>query len=201
MSALEKRLVNADRHARRASRRVERLLRRVPTAPGWRCLDVGCGTGAATAHIAATFGLDVTGVDVDPEQIALADARGAHAVALRFRTVPESGLPFADGEFDAVLTRNVTHHVPDWRAALTEMLRVLRIGGYLVYADLVLPPPLAALGESLLGGRAGFPTRRALAGLAVRHGLRTVHESPGLLRHEVVFQKELPASPCAPRRV
>jgi len=49
---------------------------------------------------------------------------------LRFADVTE--LPFADAAFDAVISLDVLEHVPDFRAALREFVRILRPGGRLV---------------------------------------------------------------------
>ena len=47
MTDFEKRFVNADRHSRRVAAAAVRRLNVVPTRPGQRLLEVGCGNGAA----------------------------------------------------------------------------------------------------------------------------------------------------------
>ena len=76
MGKLEKLFVNSASHSRSVSRHAEKLLRYVDVKPNQRYLDVGSGNGAAPIHIARTLHLDVTGVDVDPEQTQVAEARG-----------------------------------------------------------------------------------------------------------------------------
>ena len=44
-------------------------------------------------------------------------------------------LAYKDGEFDAVFNFAVLHHVPDWRAGLKEIARVLAVGGRLFSQD------------------------------------------------------------------
>lgn len=115
------------------------------------------------------------------------------------------GLPFADGGFDIVATRHTTHHIADWEGALREMLRVLRPGGHLIYADLVVPGWLAAVGRRLLDTAAGFPTARALDAFVGRARLTPVARSHGLLRYAAVWRSssgapELPV-PEAARQV
>jgi cyclopropane fatty-acyl-phospholipid synthase-like methyltransferase len=80
MKPIEKQFVNSARHSERVAEQAEQLVRVADPQAGQRLLDVGCGNGAAPIHLANTFGLDVTGVDVDPEQIALA-ASTDHAAA------------------------------------------------------------------------------------------------------------------------
>lgn len=64
----------------------------------------------------------------------------------RFLTLDGTKLPFEDSEFDLVATNKVMHHVPRWREAVAEMIRVLKPGGYFICTDLVYPGWLAALG-------------------------------------------------------
>jgi ubiquinone/menaquinone biosynthesis C-methylase UbiE len=63
---------------------------------------------------------------------------------------------FDDAEFDIVATNKTTHHIPEWKAVLAEIVRVLKPGGYFIYGDLVVPSWLARLGRSPAGGLAGF---------------------------------------------
>jgi ubiquinone/menaquinone biosynthesis C-methylase UbiE len=180
MTRFEKRFVNSARHSARVAKRAEQLVRLADPQPGQRLLDVGCGNGAAALHLSAALGLDVTGVDVDPEQIRDAAAASEGSVHVRFSTADATALPFANGEFDLVFTSKTTHHVPDWQRAVGEMVRVLGAGGRLVYTDFVAP----------FGRR--FPTRRALDRIAAERGLRVVHRSGSRLHPTVVvvFRKQ-----------
>jgi len=187
MSDFEKSFVNSDRHSQRVSLHAERLVRRVNPRPGQHYLDVGCGNGAAPICIAQKFRLEVTGVDVDPEQIALAQASSQGMKNIRFMALDSRELHFADGQFDIVFTNKVTHHITGWQKAVAEMVRVLRPGGYLIYADFILPSFAAHLGEALFGDRAGFPTREALDDLFARSGLRAVHRLVYPMHFEGVF--------------
>lgn len=103
---------------------------------GLRLLDAGCGTGfnlLALAPLAASLGIDLS-----PEAIRFCRERGVRA--LRGSVL---ALPFADAAFDLVTSFDVIYHdwVPDDRAAVAEMARVLRPGGVL----LVRVPALEAL--------------------------------------------------------
>jgi SAM-dependent methyltransferase len=44
-------------------------------------------------------------------------------------------LPFADESFDGIICMNALHHMPDYRATLTEMYRILRPGGRAVFSE------------------------------------------------------------------
>ena len=112
---------------------------RLKIVPGTRVLDAGCG-GGRHAFEALRRGADVVATDLDGA--ALGDvARTAEAMALagevagggRLRTVVADvrDLPFEVGEFDVIIAAEVLEHIPDDRAAITELCRVLRPGGLL----------------------------------------------------------------------
>lgn len=99
--------------------------------PGRSLLDIGCGSGALAASLAAG-GAAVTGIDSNPAAI----ARAAGAVPDgRFSVASGQSLPFADAAFDGAVLLNSLHHLPDPRAALREAARVVRPGGRLVVIE------------------------------------------------------------------
>jgi SAM-dependent methyltransferase len=109
-----------------ASALLEGALGPVPGEPR-RLLDAGCGTGF---NLLALSRLGrATGIDLAPEAVALCRERGV--AALRASLL---ALPFADRAFDAVTSFDVLYHawVTDDRAAVAEMARVLRPGGWLL---------------------------------------------------------------------
>jgi ubiquinone/menaquinone biosynthesis C-methylase UbiE len=126
--------------------------------PGQRVLDVACGTGALTQAVAerVASGGAVTGLDVNPEMLAV--ARRKHA-AIEWRDGRAESLPFANASFDAVVSQFGLMFFDDRVAALREMRRVLRPGGRLAVAvcDALENSPgyaaLAALLERLFGKR------------------------------------------------
>ena len=120
MGKIEKLFVNNEVHSRQVSQHLERLLQHVEVQTGQTFLDVGCGNGAAPIHLARTYGLVVTGIDVDPEQVALAQARSANVQNARFLTIDGTQLPFGEGEFDIVATNKVMHHIGNWSDAVAE---------------------------------------------------------------------------------
>lgn len=112
-----------------------RLLAATSLAAGSRLLDTGCGSGASSRLAAGEFGLMVEGVDVSRAAIRRARERTAHDQgAVRFRTGDLTELPYPAARFDAVLTECVLPTLPK-QAALTELRRVLRPGGYLLLSD------------------------------------------------------------------
>ncbi|MFG2230665.1 class I SAM-dependent methyltransferase [Streptomyces sp. NPDC048723] len=96
---------------------------------GDRVLDIAAGSGNA-AIPAALAGADVVASDLTPELLEigrhLATVRGA---TLEWREADAEHLPFADGEFDVVMSCVGIMFTPHHRPAAEEMLRVCRTGG------------------------------------------------------------------------
>jgi len=93
-------------------------------------LDAGAGTGALSRELAAALPtVHPVLVDLSPGMLARAeDLHDPRAVASL------DALPFRDGQFDVVLCAWVIETVDDPRAVVTELLRVLRPGGLLLYS-------------------------------------------------------------------
>jgi SAM-dependent methyltransferase len=154
-------------------RRIEVALPHLP--PSGRVLDVGCGDRTAIERFSAQRpDLEFVGADlrdVDPGSgIVRADSQA---------------LPFADRSFDGVLMLAVIEHVPDQRAALHEVRRILTDGGVLLVTT---PNPLYGL-PTAIAGRLGLKYKEGfdngvsldrLAALAGDVGL-TVEECRGFL--------------------
>ncbi|NUP77099.1 MAG: methyltransferase domain-containing protein [Nonomuraea sp.] len=113
--------------AQLSSHTVEPLLGVLGRRRPRRLLDLGCGTGVVTSA-ALALGAEVTAVDTSPAMLEVV-ARRHPGVTVRRATLPE--LPFEDAAFDAVAGNFVVNHVPDTRATLAELHRVLRPGGAL----------------------------------------------------------------------
>ncbi len=107
-------------------------------------LDLGCGNGTVAIWLANETGAKVTGIDLSGVRVANAqdkltsldpDLRSRMA----FRKASATSLPFRDGAFSHVWSQAVVYHVPDKRAVLEEIYRVLAEGGILVFDDLLRP--------------------------------------------------------------
>ncbi|WP_017605552.1 class I SAM-dependent methyltransferase [Nocardiopsis alkaliphila] len=97
---------------------------------GHRVLDAGCGSGPLFAALQER-GATVTGIDSSAEMIALARERLGRNADLRVLDLGER-LPFADGEFDDVVSSLALHYLQDWEGPLRELRRVLKHGGRLI---------------------------------------------------------------------
>jgi ubiquinone/menaquinone biosynthesis C-methylase UbiE len=105
---------------------------------GGRVLDVGCGTGTlAIALAAARPDARISGIDGDPEALALARAKPG-ATTITWVQGLATALPeIDDASADAVVLSLVLHHLAPAAkgAALAEAARVLKPGGRLHVAD------------------------------------------------------------------
>jgi SAM-dependent methyltransferase len=102
--------------------------------PPGTALDVGCGTGALAAALAAA-GYEVTGVDPSEGMLDVMRERAPDVQAVQGSG---TSLPFADDSFDVVLSVAVMHHIAaaeDVRATLAEMVRVVKPSGRVLVWD------------------------------------------------------------------
>lgn len=100
-----------------------------------RVLDVGCGTGRWLRRFGQR-NLSVVGIDQSVDMLRLARERATHSPLFAGEV---QQLPFRDESFDCVIGVTVVQHIPPAQQgrALTEMIRVLRGGGYLILFELI----------------------------------------------------------------
>lgn len=103
-----------------------------------RVLDIGCGPGFFSI-LCAEEGCLVDAIDFSEEMLGCAEAnsrsfQNVHD-RIRFHRGDVQLLPFADGMFDAIVTRNVTWNLQEPITAYTEWHRVLKHGGRLINFD------------------------------------------------------------------
>lgn len=101
-------------------------------ARGKDCLDIGCGTGYGSAHLAGGGADRVTGGDISDEAIAIATQHQGDNGNLSFRKLDATALPYPDESFGLVTAFEVIEHVADGERLLSEANRVLKKGGTLV---------------------------------------------------------------------
>jgi len=96
--------------------------------PGASVCDIGCGPCAHVARILADQGLDVVGIDLSPNCVALARREQP---SLRFETMDMAAMAFADGSFDGLVVYYALHYRPKSTLppVFREFARVLRAGG------------------------------------------------------------------------
>jgi arsenite methyltransferase len=118
---------------------------------GERVVDVGSGGGFDSFIAAAQVGAGgrVIGVDMTEEMLAKsrATARQMELSQVEFREGLAEQMPVDDAWADVVISNGVINLCPDKRAVFDEILRVLRPGGCLQFADIAngKPVPEAAI--------------------------------------------------------
>lgn len=112
------------------------FVRRTEIKTGSRILDVACGTGNVSIP-AARAGGAVTGVDIATNLLEQAKQRAAAEKldVLQFKEGDAEELPFADGEFDIVLTMYGAMFAPRPERAAAELLRVCKPAGLIAMAN------------------------------------------------------------------
>jgi ubiquinone/menaquinone biosynthesis C-methylase UbiE len=121
--------------------------------PGDAVLEIGCGTGQLTERL-ATFGCQLTAIDIGPAMIAAARRRLADD-RVRFQAASFEDLAAADASFDLVISSAAFHWI-DPEVAFAKSARLLRPGGW-----------LALLGTE---ERYDDPVGEALDALWIKHG-------------------------------
>ena len=104
----------------------------IPEDFAGKMLEVPVGTGILTMPVYQTLPkADVTCLDYSPDMMGQAKekAEKLHLTNVKFQQGDVGALPFADGEFDLVLSLNGFHAFPDKEAAYRETFRVLKPGG------------------------------------------------------------------------
>jgi len=112
------------------------------------CLEIGCGQGAGALLINQYTGCNrIIGVDIDPDMVEAAKryishppkwARNIRTDNIEFICQDATELSFPAGCFDAAFLFGVLDHITEWRKAISEVFRVLKIGGVFSFEDFLL---------------------------------------------------------------
>jgi ubiquinone/menaquinone biosynthesis C-methylase UbiE len=106
-------------------------------------LDLGTGTAQIPMELCRQNPqARVLAIDVARHMLAVAEEnvrRAGLSDRIQLELVDAKGLPFADGQFRAVVSNSIVHHIPRPRTVLSEAVRVTATGGLLFVRDLARP--------------------------------------------------------------
>ncbi|QEX22186.1 SAM-dependent methyltransferase [Hypericibacter adhaerens] len=123
--------------------------------PGLRLLDIGCGIGGASRHVAEAYGCQVQGIDLTDEYVrvaAMLAKRVGLADKVAYRQASALDLPFDAASFDGAYMLHVGMNIADKGRLAAEVARVLKPGAVFgIYdvmregkGDLTFPLPWAS---------------------------------------------------------
>lgn len=115
---------------------------------GQAVLDVGCGSATDTLLAARRVGINgkVIGIDMTEAMLQKAEQnrRDFHANNVQIIAGNAEQLPAEDGTVDVITSNGVLNLVPDKRKAFSELYRVLKPGGKIQVADIILKEDISA---------------------------------------------------------
>lgn len=140
------------------------VVERSGVTPGMTVMELGCGSGAYTTHMARAIGEGGTLFAVDIQSAMLhqlerklrrEENRDIKNIELKETNAYQ--LPFADGSFDLAFMVTVLMEIPDKGRSLREVKRVLKPGGILAVTEFFPDPDYPCRSTVVkLGRRAGF---------------------------------------------
>jgi len=112
-------------------------------------LDVGTGTALIPIELCRQSPtISIVAIDLADEMLKLAVFNVQQAgltQRVRIEKANGRGLIYSKGEFPAVISNSIIHHIPDPFECFSEMVRVCSPGGVIFVRDLIRPPDEAAL--------------------------------------------------------
>ena len=109
------------------------MLSLLPEVKGKQVLDAGCGPGWYSEHLVSS-GAKVTAIDVTPKMVEITKERLGTSVEV-YEADLSKPLDFLEDEsFDCIVCSLTLHYIEDWAKVFTEMYRILREPGHLVFS-------------------------------------------------------------------
>jgi ArsR family transcriptional regulator len=167
-----------------------------------RVLDLACGTGALLGEVAPRVERAV-GVDLSPGMLEIARSRlladRDRPANIELHLGSSEALPFADGEFTALVCTTALHHFPDPQRSFEEMARVVAPGGRVVIGDACRDSLTSKLADPLFrrfeAGHVGLQRKRDIEAMLTRAGLRVTSSRHVWILIYALVAAERPESP------
>ncbi len=103
---------------------------------GLDVLEVGCGRGGGASYVKRYLKpRSLTGVDISKNAVTFCNNFYRHIEGMRFLQGDAENLPLADNSFDVIINIESSYGYGRMKHFLAEAVRVLRPGGYLLFAD------------------------------------------------------------------
>lgn len=157
---------------------------------GLTVLDIGCGIGGATVHIADRYNVaEITGIDIEKNLIEACEKLAQQTDVTgktRFRLVEPGPLPVQDASLDMIFSKDAIIHIADKHTLAADIYRCLKPGGLFAASD-------------WLSGYSGDPSPEMKAyvsaegldfGLASADVYRAALEASGFMDIEIVDRNE-----------
>ncbi len=116
---------------KRANRRADFFIDLAKVKKGDKVLEIGCGTGLFTRKFYEATKADITAIDISED---LLDEARKLLPNANFMVDDAMKLSFADNTFEVVFGSSVLHHL-EFDASLNEIMRVLKPGGRMIFAE------------------------------------------------------------------
>jgi ubiquinone/menaquinone biosynthesis C-methylase UbiE len=143
-------------------------------------LDLGCGTAQIPISLCHHHGgIHVTGIDLAEAMLSVGRdnvRRAGLEERIHLEKCDAKRLPYPDGQFAAVISNSIAHHVPEPAVVLAEAVRVCAPGGQLFLRDLLRPADTATLGRLVDQYAAGANAHQRQMFAASLHAALTLEE-------------------------
>jgi tocopherol O-methyltransferase len=114
---------------------IDEVLKWANVETAQRVIDVGCGIGGSSRHLARKYGCQATGITLSPYQAERANQLASEqglAEQCRFQVADALDQPFPDNSFDLVWSLESGEHMPDKQKFVDELFRVVEPGGRII---------------------------------------------------------------------
>jgi len=163
--------------------------------PSKKVLEIGCNTGFTSVNLSLLTGCRCVGIDINKDSIKEAKKYSKEQgfnKRTNFRVANALDLPFKNETFDVVWCSNVTSFINDKEKAISEYLRVLKIGGTLVVIPIyyIRKPPIKIITEvsKAIGSKIKFMEKKDWISLFNKISLKNRYKLELYYEKDYIYQ-------------